>query len=210
MLQTSSNRSNLKRLARTSVTNVVNLRPKTLIFSEKAIGSTTFVTTVQKSTRKTPPIDDVCNNTHRSIPKSQRDEPDHIGGPENPAAAPRGLRCPWAEAVPGRATHRPPTDWRPPRGLRGLAGLRADAPSEARGADGERAGRPRGGRRSVGATSPPRMRRWHNKTARPQWARSPVGPQQHVVSYNPTSRYAQEGKRRPRPADAGRGQQKMC
>ena len=35
----------------------------------------------------------------------------------------------------------------------GLAGLRADAPSEARGADGERAGRPRGGRRSVGATS---------------------------------------------------------
>ena len=46
-----------------------------------------------------------------------------------------------------------PTDWRPPRGLRGLAGLRADAPSEARGADGERAGRPRGGRRSVGGTS---------------------------------------------------------
>ena len=46
-----------------------------------------------------------------------------------------------------------PTDWRPPRGLRGLAGLRADAPSAARGADGERAGRPRGGRKSVGATS---------------------------------------------------------
>ena len=42
-------------------------------------------------------------------------------------------------------------DWRPPRGLVGLAGLRADAPSEARGADGERAGRPRGGRRSGGA-----------------------------------------------------------
>ena len=34
-----------------------------------------------------------------------------------------------------------PTDWRPPRGLRGLAGLRADAPSEARSADGSRAGR---------------------------------------------------------------------
>ncbi len=43
-----------------------------------------------------------------------------------------------------------PTDWRPPRGLRGLAGLRADAPSEARGADGERAGRPRGGRKAGG------------------------------------------------------------
>ena len=39
------------------------------------------------------------------------------------------------------------------RGLRGLAGLRADAPSEARGADGERAGRPRGGRRSGGAAA---------------------------------------------------------
>ena len=39
------------------------------------------------------------------------------------------------------------------RGLRGLAGLRADAPSEARGAGGERAGGPRGGRRSGGATA---------------------------------------------------------
>ena len=46
-----------------------------------------------------------------------------------------------------------PTDWRPPRGLRGLAGLRADAPSEARGAGGERAGRSRGGRRSGGAAA---------------------------------------------------------
>ena len=67
-----------------------------------------------------------------------------------------------------------PTDWRPPRGLRGLAGLRADAPSEARGADGERAGRPRGGRRSVGATSTPYTPSRHNKTARPQWGRAAV------------------------------------
>ena len=44
--------------------------------------------------------------------------------------------------------HDKPPDWRLPRGLAGLAGLRADAPSEARGADGERAGRPRGSRRS--------------------------------------------------------------
>ena len=36
--------------------------------------------------------------------------------------------------------------WRAPAGLQGLAGLRADAPSEARGADGERAGGPDGGR----------------------------------------------------------------
>ena len=49
--------------------------------------------------------------------------------------------------------HDKPPDWRLPRGLAGLAGLRADAPSEARGADGERAGRPRGSRRSGGATA---------------------------------------------------------
>ena len=58
---------------------------------------------------------------------------------------PRGL---W---VGGDVMAQAPPDWRPPRGLVGLAGLRADAPSEARGADGERAGRPRGGRRSGGA-----------------------------------------------------------
>ena len=58
-------------------------------------------------------------------------------------------RCPWAAAG---HTYQAPPDWRPPRGLRGLAGLRDDAPSEARSADGERAGRPRGGRRSGGAT----------------------------------------------------------
>ena len=46
-----------------------------------------------------------------------------------------------------------PPVWRAPRGLQGLAGLRDDAPSEARGADGERAGRPRGGRRSGEAAS---------------------------------------------------------
>ena len=52
----------------------------------------------------------------------------------------------------GKARHEPP-DRRPMRGLRGLAGLRADAPSEARGAGGERAGRSRGGRRSGGAAA---------------------------------------------------------
>ena len=41
-----------------------------------------------------------------------------------------------------------PPDWRLPRGLRGLAGLRADGPSEARSA-----GRSRGGRRSGGAAA---------------------------------------------------------
>ena len=65
-LQTSSNQRNSHRLARTPVTNVVNLSQKTTIFSQKADGLTTFVTTDQKSTRKTPRIDDVCNNTHRA------------------------------------------------------------------------------------------------------------------------------------------------
>ena len=68
-LQTSSNQHDSHRLARTSVTNVVNLSPKTSIFTEKADGLTTFVTTGQKSTRKTPWIDDVCNNTHQTTPK---------------------------------------------------------------------------------------------------------------------------------------------
>ena len=57
-------------------------------------------------------------------------------GPEDTAAVPVGggrarQRCPWAAAGPGRSAGE---RWR------GLAGQRGDAPSEARGADGERAG----------------------------------------------------------------------
>ena len=58
-----------------NVTNVVNLSQKTTIFNEKAPGLTTFVTTTQKATRKTPWIDDVCNNTHQSTPKTQHARP---------------------------------------------------------------------------------------------------------------------------------------
>ena len=76
-------------------------------------------------------------------------------GTQGQTTAPAGGRRP----DPRSEQHAPP-DWRPPRGLRGLAGLRDDAPSEARGADGSRAGRTRGGRRSGGATS--------NKTPEPQ------------------------------------------
>ena len=47
-----------------------------------------------------------------------------------------GARWTW----PSNAHHEPPV-WRAPAGPQGLAGLRTDAPSEARGADGERAGR---------------------------------------------------------------------
>ena len=48
------------------------------------------------------------------------------------------LRCRWSWSPDRRVV----------RGLQGLAGLRGDAPSEARGADDERAGRPRAARRS--------------------------------------------------------------
>ena len=74
-LQTSSNWRILKRPSTGPVTNVVNLRPKTTIFNEKAAGLTTFITTDPKSTRKTPWIDDVCNNTQKIGQKSQRARP---------------------------------------------------------------------------------------------------------------------------------------
>ena len=142
MLQTSSNQRDSHRLSRASVTNVVNLSLKTTIFSEKALGLTTFVTTGQKATRKTPWIDDVCNNTQRSAPKSQHDKPDHIGGPENPAAVPMDGGWAWPAFETTRRATRQHT--RPHRcggrrrvrraragcKTRGLAGLRGDAPSQ--------------------------------------------------------------------------------
>ena len=44
-------------------------------FREKALRLTTFITTQQKATRKTPWIDDVCHNTHPSTPKTQHARP---------------------------------------------------------------------------------------------------------------------------------------
>ena len=121
-LQTSSNQRNSNRLTRTPVTNVVNPSPKTTIFSEKAIGLTTFVTTDQKSTGKTPPIDDVCNNTQRSAPRSQHDKPNRIGGPENPAAVPVG----GGGARPGFEPTRQATQQHPsPTGVEGARGTGA-------------------------------------------------------------------------------------
>ena len=104
-LQTSSNQRNSHRLTRTPVTNVVNPSPKTAIFSEKALRLTTFVTTDQKSTRKTPRIDDVCNNMHQSTPKdSTRETPVTPTGSRG-----TGPRCRRAVAGPGqnnKPTHR--------------------------------------------------------------------------------------------------------
>ena len=122
-LQTSSNRSNLKPLVRTPVTNVVNLRPKTTIFSEKAVGLTTFVT------------------THSGAPQDPSTTSQTTFGVRRTR-----LQRPWAAAGPGRASSRrtqphisdqAPPVWRAPegpgpgcdaRGLRRvLVGLQANA-----------------------------------------------------------------------------------
>ena len=155
-LQTSSNQHDSNRLARTPVTNVVNLSPKTTIFIEKALGLTTFVTTGQKATQKTPWIDDVCNNTHQSTPKTQHarppmtptgsggawpgfetthrsaTRPHWCGGRRRDRRA--RLRCPWAMAGPGRHHSAPkaPLVWRAPEGPEGTGGLRGAAPNEVR------------------------------------------------------------------------------
>ena len=165
-LQTSSNQRDSNRLTSTSVTNVVNLSQKTTIFSEKALRLTTFVTTGQKATQKTPWIDDVCNNTHQSTPKTQHTRPHRHEGRRKDRRARGGFET-------TRRTnhqHTQPTGVEGTGGTcrsaggrrRGLAGLRDDAPSEARSADGERAGRrprahtaagPSGARNTSGATN---------------------------------------------------------
>ena len=117
-LQTSSNHHDLNHLARTSVTNVVNLSPKTNIFNEKAIGLTTFVTTRTRA----PQNPSTTSQTTLGVRRTW-------------------LRCPWAAAGPGRASSRrvelPNSDpvplvWRAPEGPEGTGGLRGAAPNEVR------------------------------------------------------------------------------
>ena len=114
-LQTSSNQRDSNHLARTPVTNVVNLSPKTTIFSEKGLGLTTFVTTRQKATRKTPWIDDVCNNTHQSTPKTQHARPPHDARRKRRGLA--GLRDDAPISDPA------PLVWRAPEGPQGQAAV---------------------------------------------------------------------------------------
>ena len=114
-LQTSSNQRDSNHLARTPVTNVVNLSPKTTIFSEKGLGLTTFVTTRQKATRKTPWIDDVCNNTHQSTPKTQHARPPHDAHRKRRGLA--GLRDDAPISDPA------PLVWRAPEGPQGQAAV---------------------------------------------------------------------------------------
>ena len=120
---------------------------------------------------------------HRRQTTRQHARPHRCGGRRRPGCGARGRQ----QGLAGQHTGTP-TDWRPPRGLRGLAGLRADAPSEARGADGERAGRPRGGRRSGGAPSSPAPR----STTRPWGAsttRQRVG---HLAAPHPSTPIVQQ------------------
>ena len=92
-LQTSSNHHDLNRLTKTPVTNVVNPSPKTTIISEKALRLTTFVTTDQKSTQKTPWIDDVCNNTPpATLQRHSAAGVEGAGGTGGPDCGARGRR----------------------------------------------------------------------------------------------------------------------
>ena len=82
----------------------------------------------------------------------------HAGGVVTGLARKRMPRATSVEGAGGAAgtsqsTHHAPPVWRAPVGPQGLAGLRADAPSEARGADGERAGGPDGARNTGGAAA---------------------------------------------------------
>ena len=139
-LQTSSNQHDSNRLARTSVTNVVNLSPKTSIFTEKAIELTTFVTPGQKSTQKTPWIDDVCNNTHRATRQHTRHH--RCGGRRRVRRARAGFEIdhsePQARVWRSRGRPGPTAPGTPaePQATSSIANSGCAA-----GADGERAGR---------------------------------------------------------------------
>ena len=135
-LQMSSNRSNVKPLARPAVTNVVNLRPKTTIFGEKAVGLTTFVTTDQKTTRKTPWIDDVCNNTQKIGQKSQRARPHWCGGRRRVRSARAAVPVGGGGAWPGFETTRRTRQQRPsPTGAEGAGGTGGHGRASRRGAE---------------------------------------------------------------------------
>ena len=175
-LQTSSNQRDSNHLARTPVTNVVNLSPKTTIFSEKGLGLTTFVTTRQKATRKTPWIDDVCNNTHQSTPKTQHARPPHdarrkrrgLAGLRDDAPisdpaplvwrAPEGPQGQAAVPVGGGGAWPAPLSTKGPTGVEGAGGTGGHGRASRRGAErsealASRAAGPSGARNTRGTTS---------------------------------------------------------
>ena len=165
----------MKPLARTLVTYVVNLRPKTTIFSEKAVGLTTFVTTDRKSTQKHLRLTTFVTTSNRSARNRSSLGPcdahgrHHSGqaplvwraqdGPEGLAAVPVGGSEAWTgfEAGPGCGA----------RGRRrGLAGLRAGVQAHVStpGPTGvEGAGGSGGHGRASRSTTPSEARVWRSR-----------------------------------------------
>ena len=101
------------------VTNVVNLRPKTLIFSEKALGLTTFVTTRSGA----PQNPSTTSQTTLGVHRARLRRPWAVAGPGRASRRSTSTRqhtrphrcegrrrdlprCPWAAAGPGRASRR--------------------------------------------------------------------------------------------------------
>ena len=139
-----------------------------------------------------PPPKGVCTTSMESTAR-----------PAGPGCGTRGLRCPWAATGPGRASHSD-TSAAGAEGAggsgghgcgargrrRGLAGLRDDAPSEARSADGSRAGRR------------PRA----HQAARPSKAHHAGGRTRRRPEHQRRHKQRAPDTRKPRPADAGRGQ----
>ena len=137
--------------------------PKNLYFQRISRWIDDVCNNAQESTQKTPWIDDVCNNAQPNIPSSLQ-PPISTSGPTGTEGAgrPRGPGC----GARGR--------WR------GLAGLRGDAPSEARCADGSRAGRrPRRSLAQRGHKQSPEQR--HNKQRGVRSASAPRTPSVSVA-----------------------------
>ena len=127
------------RLRQPCVTNVVKLAHFETPFNSLCYKRRQSEPKNQYFQRKRRRIDDVCNKTQAGPPN--RRPPRGLRGQ---AVVPVGGGRAWPgfEATHKHTSaHRAPLVWRAPEGPEGTGGLRVDAPSEARGADGSRAGR---------------------------------------------------------------------
>ena len=141
-LQTSSNQHDSNRLARTPVTNVVNLSPKTSIFTEKADGLTTFVTTRTRPPQKLNTRDPRdAHRERRGLAKQQAYAPSNISdlaplvwrapeGPEGLAAVPVGGGRAWPRFEP---THPATRQRHSTAGVEGARGICRDTRGRRRG-----------------------------------------------------------------------------
>ena len=167
-LQTSSNHHDLNRLTKTPVTNVVNPSPKTTIISEKALRLTTFVTTDQKSTQKTPWIDDVCNNTPpATLQRHSAAGVEGAGGTGGPDCGARGRRRSLAGLRADAQAH---VSTPGPTGVEGAGGTGGHGRASRRGAErsealASRAAGPSGAWNTRGATSNTITRAGHRPPA---------------------------------------------